>query len=288
MNKHIQTARSGVARRTTGHITNVDSHVYIYFSCPLASGRRSLTKGRVHPRLPPYQRKPNIGSSRRQDFQHPQHPTSALSFCMRATSCKPASFPDYACHEPEAQRIDVSGHCKLPFCERCDHRGPLPFLLVPCVFWLLLVTRSGFPNSRLATALLSNPWMTNSALPHSELASHQYFAIALERARCRMAIAHWNSAVSKSAAELQGATSCLGLGSNCRFAGLERCASSLLLAAESLALVVGEERRGQEFCGLSSTGLLPGSSGTCFKVCGTMICWRGDGPHTFLEHFSLF
>ena len=216
----------------------------------------SITKGRVHPRLPPYQRKPNIGSSRRQDFQHPQHPTSALSFCMRATSCKPPSFPNYAYHEPETQRKNVSGHCKLPFCERCDHRGPLPFLLVPCVFWLLLVTRSGLPNSRLATALLSNPWMTNSALPHSELASHQYFAIALERARCRLAIAHWNSAVSKSAAELQGATSCLGLGSNCRFAGLERCASSLLLAAESLALVVGEERRGEELCGLSS-GLLP-------------------------------
>ena len=103
------------------------------------------------------------------------------------------------------------------------------------------MTRSGFPNSRLANSLLSNPWMTNSALPNSEFASHQYFAIALERARCRLANANWNSAVSKSAAELQGATSCLGLGANCRFAGLERCASSLSLAD------VGEERRGQEF-----------------------------------------
>lgn len=158
------------------------------------------------------------------------------------------------------------------------------------------MTRSGFPNSRLANSLLSNPWMTNSTLPNSEFASHQYLAIAsLERARCLLAIANWNSAVSKSAARaagLQRATSCLGLGANCRFAGLERCASHLSLAAKSFAyrfVDVGEQRRGEEFCGLDSPGLIssPGlMPGACFKVCGTMICWRGDGPHTFLEHFS--
>ena len=132
--------------------------------------------------------------------------------------------------------------------------------------------------------------MTNSALPNSEFASHQSFAIAClspERADCRLAIANWNSAVSKSAAGLQLATSCLCRGANCRFAGLERCASYLSLAAESLAyrlVDVGEERRGEEFCGLSSHWLLPGAF---FKVCGTMICWRGDGPHSFLEHFFI-
>ena len=90
--------------------------------------------------------------------------------------------------------------------------------------------------------------MTNSALPNSEFASHQYVAIAclsLERARFRLTIANWNSAVSKSAPGPERATSCLGLGANCRFAGLERCASYLSLAAKSLAyrlVDVGEER----------------------------------------------
>ena len=54
---------------------------------------------RVQTRFPPYQRKPNIRSSPRQYFQHP---TSALSFCMSATSCGPPSLANYAYHDFQA------------------------------------------------------------------------------------------------------------------------------------------------------------------------------------------